>query len=460
MLGFRRQEGFTLPELMAVIVIIVLILVIAIPLVGDTTTRATDATAEVDAKMFEKAAQVAETDGLEMRSGGNLGMGYYLVGDLIDGGYVDFDDESIHNNTVDKNEHMGFTYMADGEVGNKDDAPLTPESDFEVMTVKSYIDNNFPGDGSGDSIAHLYLDMYDNKLSQEQEYDDFNYGEYFVYTASMFFSEGLSLDDVILMDYKGTSSSITLPSHIDGNPVVKVHRDVVDGINDVYFDSGYSEIYDGFFMVEDIASNNMWGSTEPVDHDVSLHLHKGIKKVGVASFINFGFKEIIFEGSMNSIGHYAFAIEDTFSGYPGSKRMDALILPEGLNTVEYGSFYGVVFDKLVLPDSVESIADMAFGHGYRENITPDMVSYSKDLLLPNNLKSIGEASFANIGLSGELDLKGVNSIGSYAFGNNKLSRVTLPDYSADVNIRRDAFIGNNELLFENTAGYNLSDFDR
>lgn len=64
----KNQKGFTLVELLAVIVILGIILAIAIPAIGNMIEKSEDDAHKANVELFENAARLAHVSGIEIDS--------------------------------------------------------------------------------------------------------------------------------------------------------------------------------------------------------------------------------------------------------------------------------------------------------------------------------------------------------------------------------------------------------
>lgn len=107
----KSQKGFTLVELMAVLVILGLILAIAIPMVGSMVDKTSKKADTASIALIEKSAEYAYLDGLSLDGERGEVIPYssigYTVKLLVESGYVD-----IHLNDDDSFSLNGETYDA------------------------------------------------------------------------------------------------------------------------------------------------------------------------------------------------------------------------------------------------------------------------------------------------------------------------------------------------------------
>lgn len=108
----NKEEGFTLVELLAVIVILGIIVAIAIPAVGSVISRAENNANEAEESLVIDAARLYT---IENASGFTSDETKVKVEKLVDGGYLELRDSNINKAsevtiTRNGNEEEGFTY--------------------------------------------------------------------------------------------------------------------------------------------------------------------------------------------------------------------------------------------------------------------------------------------------------------------------------------------------------------
>ncbi|MFC3040113.1 competence type IV pilus major pilin ComGC [Virgibacillus xinjiangensis] len=118
--NWKKEKGFTLVELLAVIVILGIIVAIAVPAVGSIIDSSEKDAHEANVELFINAAKMADMDEeYDIESGISLG-------DLLDGGYL----EEIPTNPTDGIEYSGsVTKSDDGYTYNSGSAQATNPDD-------------------------------------------------------------------------------------------------------------------------------------------------------------------------------------------------------------------------------------------------------------------------------------------------------------------------------------------
>ena len=153
-------------------------------------------------------------------------------------------------------------------------------------------------------------------------------------------------DGIVITGYDGTPTEIVIPQFIDGLQVKRI---------------------------EDIAFSNNHGYFDGL---LSVELPEGLESIGYYAFNGcINLSTINLPDSLVSIEAGAF--------YNCPLTGECLTLPDRLEVVEESAFSGTRYESIVVPDSVQSIKDLAF----------DTCVNLHSIELPSGLMEIGESAF-------------------------------------------------------------------
>ena len=99
--------------------------------------------------------------------------------------------------------------------------------------------------------------------------------------------------------------------------------------------------------------------------------------------------------------------ESAFSSYLGCHSN--LVIPEGIETLKYGSFANFVGDSLTLPSTLKTVENGVFTNSYG-------FGEGSSLVIPNGVTSIGDEAFAGFAGNSLTLPSGITSIGNRTFG--------------------------------------------
>ncbi len=90
----KKNKGFTLVELLAVIAILAIIVAIAVPTIGNVIGDSEEKAHEANVELIENAARLAHVSGLEVEDDGG-----YSINELKNNGYLDELPKKVGENT-------------------------------------------------------------------------------------------------------------------------------------------------------------------------------------------------------------------------------------------------------------------------------------------------------------------------------------------------------------------------
>lgn len=156
-----------------------------------------------------------------------------------------------------------------------------------------------------------------------------------------------------------------------------------------------------------------------------------VTNIGQQAFLNDKtLTSMIIPSTVTSIGTQAFA----------SSSLQAISLPEGLTTLNYGVFYGTRLTTIDIPSTVASMGNANFAEiktlksatiGGAPLRTIPMNTFHDSSLetvhIREGVQAIGSLAFAQTKLTSLVIPTTVTQIGSYAFDSPNLANITVPD---------------------------------
>ena len=163
-------------------------------------------------------------------------------------------------------------------------------------------------------------------------------------------------------------------------------------------------------------------------------ISNGITKINKNSFNDNNLVDITIPTSVISIEEYAFS----------NNNLKNVTILNGVNTIGERAFRNNKITSITLPKSVNYIGKEAFNVNnlpnsqafiYKRNSDGNedkttVIGYggkSKDVIIPDNITSIGAYAFANCNLENVTIPNSITSIGKGAFSSNNLTNITIPN---------------------------------
>src|SRR5574344_1645770 len=357
------KKGFTLVELMGVILILGFISLIVYPIINNIVKEAQDKADLASAKEYIKAAEIYNSKAIadsKMKSHLKTNIFDYLEvsGVKASEGVVKYDN--------DGNLTMHLVINNKCYVKERTDENITVSNDNGTCMYCT------PPDTCFDTIA------VPGGLS-----------------ITGYKCGGTIINDNVV---DGQFMDIIIPSYIDSLPVVS--------ISDMAFKSctsGYPYTYNDNTSDIDLLSS---GSTCMKNIIYSLEISDGIITIGKRAFVENYLTSVTIPNSVTSIGESAFAMN----------QLTNVTIPNSVTSIVSGTFLENQLTSVTIPNSVTSIGDSAFEDNQLTSVT-----------IPNSVTSIGEYAFAYNKLTSVTIPDSVISIGDGAFRHNQLTSVTIPN---------------------------------
>ena len=434
----QKKKGFTLVELLAVIVILAVILVIAVPQIMSVIESARKGSIESTAKLIAEGAEREYTNRKILGKDTNIECSDVSSMNSNDYGtcVITFDNAgkatvkvtgkgkfegyTCNGNSTNvecvKGEIPGSTETAVQYFGyeeNAIDEVIVKDKDKCITFLKT---NIYPEDDanticSGNKLKKDDWTLRDDVLQGNIPSSDYEtaglevtYGTYItgynieggldVVIPSMingkkvvgiadnaFTSAGVT-PTTISNTKKESASYLYNKDRITTTPLVSGPTISGLGITSVVIPSTIKSIGDSAFY-----DNKLTEVTIP----------NSVTSIGTSAFGNNQLTEAIIPGSVTSIGYYAFK----------DNKLTEITIPSSVTSIGYMAFYGNQLTSITLSEGVESIGSYAF---YGNQLT--------EVVIPSSVTSIGRCAFSKTNSSNQNLSKIVNKTGkSFEWGN-------------------------------------------
>ena len=340
----NRKKGFTLVELLAVIVILAIILVIAIPKVMSVIEDSKKATLESTAKMIASAAEKQKVQNTVL--GNNEEITCDSVTKLNDVDYancnIEFDNNTAKVTIEGKGKFEGLNVCG----GTKSDATAIEGECPTSKTCFTYDDTlqriNFDFDeekckalvaNQGASTEEINKACTKGALEQmfivliEMNHKDININEIVkAYEDEKIISNVKYIDSITITNYNATcGSEVVIPEYIDGKIVTGISRKAMykKGITKLKLPNSIDSIKEGAFSYNQISGELDLTNTKVItieddafslNYITSVKIPNTILSIGSGAFMNFYEDSLtkVYLGNVNAkLGNCAFGFIDS-----------------------------------------------------------------------------------------------------------------------------------------------------
>ena len=397
----KKKKGFTLVELLAVIVILAVILVIAVPQIMSVIESARKGSIESTAKLIAEGAEREYTNRKILGKDTNIECSDVSSMNSNDYGtcVITFDNTGKATVKVTgKGKFEGYTCNGNStnmECTKKDTTPtnasyfsyseveggvaitgyLVGEVNNVIVKDKDKCVTYLQGIGGTEEQANTLCsgNALDNGMTLK---DGVQRGEI---PSSEYETAGLEVT------YNGGGTDVVIPSMINGKKVVA--------------------IADNAFTSDGIIPTTI-SNTKKIS---ASHLNNNENKYVVTPLTNqvtgLGITSVVIPNTVTSIGVSAFE----------NNQLTEVTIPSSVTSIGEFAFSSNQLTEVVIPSSVTSIGESAFKHNKLTEVT-----------IPNSVTSIGYSAFSGNQLTEVTIPSSVTSIGSYAFAGNQLTKIIFP----------------------------------
>ena len=425
----KKKKGFTLVELLAVIVILAVILVIAVPQIMSVIESARKGSIESTAKLIAEGAEREYTNRKILGKDTNIECSDVSSMNSNDYGtcVITFDNRGKATVKVTgKGKFEGYTCNGNstnmecikGEIPGSTETAAQYFSYSEVeggVSITGYLAvgevNNVVVKDKDKCVAYLQTKF--SGLGEENANTICSGGAV----------DGVTLKDVVQQggipssDYEtaglevtyknGGGTDVVIPSMIDGKKVVAIadYAFTANGITPTSIKNKEKA------SVSYLNNNKKYVAPIPLSRVpvkglgiTSVVIPSAVKSIGESAFENNQLTEVTISGSVANIGNYAFS----------SNQLTSLTLLDGVTSIGDRAFEHNQLTEVVIPGSVENIGESAFGGNQLTSLT-----------LSNGVKIIGDRAFENNQLTEVVIPKSMENIGRRAFYKDSFSNSDL-----------------------------------
>ncbi len=406
----KKKRGFTLVELLAVIVILAVILIIAMPKISDVIKNSKEASLETTAKLIASQAEKKYTENQVLDGSSAIS--------CSDVAKISTNDYESCNITFDDKGNAKVTIVGKGKFdglevvdGTKDSA----KASTKVIEEKENVNAKYlMQDGNTLTFYYAFKEEYEiNKeacvavagqmnFGTEEEINNLCDGKvskgnhiYELFSSCAYHDAVLNYN--VLTNPKTTRTdeevqNLVIPSELNGVKITKIGNGFAEKIDSV-----------GLKLK-------------------SVVIPTGIIKIGQRAFAYNNLTNVVIPNSVTSIDNSAFS----------GNQLTSVTIPYGVTSIGSDAFSNNRLTSITIPNSVTSIGSGAFRNNQLTSVT-----------IPNSITEIGDHAFDYNQLTSVTIPNSVTSISYNAFSGNQLTSVTIP--SSVTSIDNLAFASNPNL---------------
>ena len=460
----KKKKGFTLVELLAVIVILAVILIIAMPKISDVIKNSKEASLETTAKLIASQAEKKYTENQVLDGSGTI-----KCSDVAKISDADYESCNI---TFDSKGNAKVTIVGKGKFeglqiinGTKDNATAMPskETDVKFFTYSDIVVKDYTVTDFDKCVNYLKENLFiddansictnGDTLNATQGQSLLELLKYNVISSDNYENAGLMVNDIegISIESYNVDGGINviIPSRIENKDVVEIGICAFAGLdlaNVIIPDT--VKVIDKYAFIDNKLTNLTIPSSVVFigivafanNNLVNINIPNFVKHIGVNAFkYNLLPDEQAYIYARNNDGSVD---KSKLISYGGANKN--VVIPSNVKVIAGDTFYDVGLTSIDIPSSVIYIGSNAFVNNnlpdnqafiYERNSdgsidNTKLNSYggaNKNVVIPNGIKEISEGAFHNSKITSVLIPNTVTSIGESAFIYNNLTSITIPN---------------------------------